>query len=60
MDEQPSLAESGNDVLEMVEDYLKHDVEEEDAPDWVFEDGEVRSKDPSYVFCPAAHRNQLI
>ena len=28
----------------------------EDAPDWEFEDGETKSKDKTYVFCPAEHR----
>ncbi|KDQ08347.1 hypothetical protein BOTBODRAFT_118799, partial [Botryobasidium botryosum FD-172 SS1] len=32
----------------------------DDAPDWEFEDGETRSKDPSYTFCPAPHRADVL
>ncbi|KAG8898534.1 hypothetical protein FRB99_007378 [Tulasnella sp. 403] len=30
-------------------------IDTEDAPDWEFEDGEMKSKDVDYVFCPASH-----
>lgn len=36
------------------------EADEEDGPDWLFEAGEVRSRDKSYVFCPAEHRKQLL
>ncbi|XP_006462497.1 hypothetical protein AGABI2DRAFT_119353 [Agaricus bisporus var. bisporus H97] len=36
------------------------DRDEEDGPDWMFDTGEVTSKDPAYVFCPAAHRRTLL
>ncbi|PCH43321.1 hypothetical protein WOLCODRAFT_153370 [Wolfiporia cocos MD-104 SS10] len=37
------------------------DVEDvEDAPDWLFDDGEKKSPDQSYVFCPAPHRKALL
>jgi hypothetical protein len=32
----------------------------EDAPDWMFEEGEIRSGDRDYVFCPAPHRKQIL
>lgn len=35
-------------------------VDAEDGPDWMFEADEVTSKDPSYIFCPAPHRKQLL
>ncbi|KAG8912440.1 hypothetical protein FRC01_005099 [Tulasnella sp. 417] len=38
----------------------EQDVDEEDAPDWEFEDGETKSKDPNYTFCPAPHRSVLL
>lgn len=39
---------------------LKDATESEDGPDWMFEDGETRSEDTDYVFCPAVHRSQLL
>jgi hypothetical protein len=36
------------------------DIEDGDDPDWAFEDGETRSSDPAYVFCPAPHRKPLL
>ncbi|PIL26554.1 hypothetical protein GSI_12312 [Ganoderma sinense ZZ0214-1] len=44
-----------------VEQELEKDEQDaEDGPDWMFEDGEERSSDPEYVFCPAAHRKQIL
>jgi hypothetical protein len=55
------------ELIEEVEDNLKKhlgnaedDIDEEDAPDWVFEEGELRSRDPEYTFCPAPHRKQIL
>lgn len=31
------------------------EVDAEDGPDWMFDDGELKSADPNYVFCPAPH-----
>ncbi|KAJ7193522.1 hypothetical protein GGX14DRAFT_449176 [Mycena pura] len=31
-----------------------------DGPDYMFEEGEVSSKDQSYVFCPKAHRKGIL
>ena len=36
------------------------DIEDGDDPDWVFKDGETRSSDPAYVFCPAPHHKPLL
>ncbi|KLO05591.1 hypothetical protein SCHPADRAFT_988086, partial [Schizopora paradoxa] len=36
------------------------EMDEEDAPDWMFDAGEVKAKDPNYVFCPAPHRRQAL
>ncbi|KAG5635616.1 hypothetical protein H0H81_010634 [Sphagnurus paluster] len=43
--------------------YRKNNADErdtEDGPDWMFDDDKVTSKDPKYVFCPAAHQKQLL
>lgn len=32
----------------------------EDAPEWQFETGEIKSKDELYTFCPAPHRAQIL
>ena len=32
----------------------------EDAPEWQFETGEIKSKDELYTFCPALHRAQIL
>ncbi|KAG6848015.1 hypothetical protein H0H93_004170 [Arthromyces matolae] len=50
-----------NDLRNQVDQLFdKDDREEEDGPDWMFEKGELTSKDPAYVFCPAPHRKQLL
>jgi hypothetical protein len=52
----------GEDLLQRIEREIK-DCEEkdsEDAPDWEFEDGETKSPDKNYVFCPAQHRGQVL
>lgn len=38
----------------------QQDIEDEDAPEWEFEDGETKSKDKDYTFCPAAHRTTIL
>ncbi|KIO23611.1 hypothetical protein M407DRAFT_77861 [Tulasnella calospora MUT 4182] len=38
----------------------QQDMDDEDAPDWEFEDGETKSKDKNYTFCPAPHRATLL
>lgn len=38
----------------------QQDVDDEDAPEWEFEDGETKSKDKNYTFCPAAHRTTIL
>ena len=51
------------DLLKKMEDFAQNNVEvdQEDAPDWVFEDrDEVKSKDPTYEFCPAVYRLQIL
>ena len=37
-----------------------NESESEDGPDWMFDEGEVRSSDAEYIFCPAAHRAQIL
>lgn len=34
--------------------------EDEDGPDWMFADDEKKAKDPTYTFCPAVHRKQIL
>lgn len=43
------------DVREVMED-----VDAEDAPDWEFSDGEKKSADKTYTFCPSIHRGQIL
>lgn len=38
----------------------QQDIDDEDAPEWEFEDGETKSKDKNYTFCPAAHRTTIL
>lgn len=53
--------QSTDDLLARVERELEHgDEESEDAPDWMFDEGEVRSADATYQFCPAPHRRQIL
>lgn len=58
-----SDSDETGDILGHLDSWLDHDKDDsdsEDAPDWTFEENEVRSKDPAYVFCPAAHRHQIL
>jgi MULE transposase domain len=52
----------GGDLSEKVEQFISKDIETdaEDGPDWMFEEGEVKSNDPNHVFCPAPHRKQIL
>jgi hypothetical protein len=52
--------EEGTLLDEIDKFYDREGEDSEDAPDWMFEEGEVRSGDPSYVFCPAPHRKQIL
>ena len=56
-DEDELGAGEGRDLVDDVDDFLDKDEEtdQEDAPDWFFEEGEAKSSDPGYVFCPAPH-----
>jgi hypothetical protein len=47
------------DLADQVEK-LDDDEDQEDGPDWMFDEGEILSNAPDYVFCPAAHRKQLL
>lgn len=60
-DEDDNETPDDEDFMDRVERTIA-DAEDdsEDAPDWDFEEGETRSKDPEYIFCPAAHRKQLL
>ncbi|KII86095.1 hypothetical protein PLICRDRAFT_115218, partial [Plicaturopsis crispa FD-325 SS-3] len=52
----------GGELLDQVDRFLDDEdaVDEEDGPDWLFEDGEHKVDDPEYVFCPAPHRKHLL
>jgi hypothetical protein len=54
--------EQGGDLVNEVDRFLEKGDEEdqEDAPEWFFEEGEVRSPDPNYEFFPAPHRRQIL
>ncbi|KAJ7788196.1 hypothetical protein B0H14DRAFT_3892573 [Mycena olivaceomarginata] len=60
-DDAADSADEEGDLLDEVERFLEKDsVDEQDAedgPDWLFDDGEIKSSDPSYVFCPAPHED---
>jgi hypothetical protein len=56
-DEDKEGGELLDEVDEAVEDDDKED--DEDGPDWLFDNGETKSTKPDYVFCPAPHRKQL-
>jgi hypothetical protein len=54
----------GGDLVDKVDNFLDKDdsdseTDQEDAPDWFFE-GDTKSADPDYVFCPAPHRRQTL
>jgi hypothetical protein len=46
--------EEESDLMDEVDCFLDDNdaKDEEDAPDWEFKEGEVKSKDLNYVFCP--------
>lgn len=50
------------DLRDKVEEFMdnEEEMEEEDGPDYMFERGELKSRRPDYVFCPACHRRQLL
>ena len=58
----PSLEDE--DIPDNVEDFFANEdefeEEEEDGPDWLFDDEERRFEDPEYTFCPAPHRRQIL
>jgi hypothetical protein len=64
--DEPSVSDDVEFMDGLEEELQRHmegaedEIDEEDAPDWVFEEGETRSKDPVYTFCLAPHRRQLL
>ena len=50
------------ELLKQVDQYLHNDneSESEDAPAWLLDAGENLSTDADYMFCPAAHRRQIL
>ncbi|KAF8224842.1 hypothetical protein L208DRAFT_1425713 [Tricholoma matsutake] len=36
------------------------ETDAEDGPDWMFEEEEVKSSNPNYVFCPTPHQKQIL
>ncbi|KAG6824369.1 hypothetical protein H0H92_007079 [Tricholoma furcatifolium] len=52
---------TSSDLWHQVDEFLdKNSTDQEDGPDWMFDEGEVVAKDPMYVFCPAVHRKQAL
>ncbi|KAG6822317.1 hypothetical protein H0H92_013823, partial [Tricholoma furcatifolium] len=52
---------TSSDLRHQVDEFLdKNSTDQEDGPDWMFDEGEVVAKDPMYVFCPAVHRKQAL
>ncbi|KAJ7575436.1 hypothetical protein C8J56DRAFT_1063322 [Mycena floridula] len=61
--EEPDDNEDHGDLLDDLDNVLRRDqneTDDEDGPDWMFDEGEKVSKDKGYVFCPAVHRAQLL
>jgi hypothetical protein len=62
--ENSALDDEEGDLLEEAERFLEKDSaneqDAEDGPDWLFDEGETKSSDPLYVFCPAPHRKPLL
>lgn len=57
--------EEGGELVDEVEKFLDdtnddEEMDAEDGPDWQFEEGETRSPNPLYVFCPAPHRKPIL
>lgn len=55
--------DGGGDLSQQIENAIKdshHNFDEDDAPEWLLEAGETKSKDPSYQFCPAPHRGAVL
>ncbi|KAG6814960.1 hypothetical protein H0H87_006271, partial [Tephrocybe sp. NHM501043] len=54
----------GGDLLDEVGRFYEKsggdETDQENGPDWMFEDGKLTSQDPEYIFCPAPHRKQLL
>ena len=46
------------DLLDEVDQFLNDNnaTDQKDAPDWEFKEGEYKSKDPNYIFCPVPHK----
>ena len=55
-------SDEDGELLKQVDQYLHNDIEHEteDAPDWLLDSGETLAADSDYVFCPAAHRRQVL
>ncbi|KAF5347071.1 hypothetical protein D9758_011667 [Tetrapyrgos nigripes] len=60
--DEPELGDdmTGDDLQSRIAQDKEIEVDQEDGPDWLLEENEVKSKDPNYVFCPAPHRWQLL
>ena len=50
------------DLLDKVDQFLKDNdtADQEGAPDWEFEEGKYKSKDPNYIFCPIPLHKPLL
>ena len=50
------------DPLDKVDQFLKDNdtADQEGAPDWEFEEGKYKSKDPNYIFCPIPLHKPLL
>ncbi|KAJ7588953.1 hypothetical protein C8J56DRAFT_889708 [Mycena floridula] len=57
-----SMFDEDEDLLDEVDKAIGKgdESDDEDGPDWMFDEGETVSKDKEYVFCPAVHRHQLL
>jgi hypothetical protein len=55
------IEDEDGELLDQVDSLLDgDDGDAEDGPDWLFEEGETSSSDPTYVFCPAPHRKMIL
>lgn len=55
-----SEASAPEDNANMADEDDSEEDEAEDGPDWMFDEGETRSLDAAYEFCPSAHRKQIL
>ena len=70
-DDEPQMDSDSDDegeLIDRLDKWLDSDLDsdlggasdDENDPEWDFDEGETRVKDATYVFCPAPHRKQIL